>query len=216
MCMSLNQKTYSAKPGEVGRKWFVVDASDQVLGRLATRIATVIRGKHKPPYTPHLDVGDFVVVINAEKVKLTGNKLDKKKYRRHSGYPGGLTEIPYRRLLDTHPERAIESAVQGMLPKGRLGRQLRHKLKVYAGPSHPHESQKPEVLTIDGPIPVHVEPDPPRKLKPRREKKTPTDAKGSPKAGPKKKPTARKSTAKKKPAARKSTAKSKPSAKKES
>jgi large subunit ribosomal protein L13 len=201
--MSLNGKTYSAKPGEVGRAWFVLDAEDQILGRLATRVATVIRGKHKPHYTPHLDVGDFVVVINAEKVKLTGNKLETTQYRRHTGYPGGLVEIPYGRLLETHPERAIESAVQGMLPKGRLGRQLRSKLKVYAGTAHPHESQKPEVLTVDGAIPVRVEPPPPRKIKPKPEKKAPTAAK----AAPKKKPAARKPAAKKKPAARKATAK---------
>lgn len=202
------QKTYSAKPGDVERRWFVLDATDEVLGRLATRVATVIRGKHKPPYTPHLDVGDFVVVINAEKVKLTGNKLDSKQFRRHTGYPGGLVEIPYRRLLDTHPERAIEQAVWGMLPKGRLGRQLRHKLKVYAGPSHPHESQKPLPLDVAGPIPVFVDPVPPRKMKPKPEKKTPSAKVAvEAKAAPKKKPTAKKSTPRKakakKPAARK-------------
>jgi large subunit ribosomal protein L13 len=153
-------KTYSARAGDVGRRWFVVDAEGQVLGRLATRIATVLRGKHKPPFTPHIDVGDFVVVVNAEKVKLTGQKLDSKLFRRHSGYPGGLKEIPYRRLLATHPERAIERAVWGMLPKGRLGRQLKTKLKVYAGPDHPHSSQKPEPLDIQGPIPVYVDPEP--------------------------------------------------------
>jgi large subunit ribosomal protein L13 len=195
-------KTYSAKPREVGRYWFFVDAEDQVLGRLASRVATVIRGKHKPPFTPHLDTGDFVVVINAEKVKLTGNKLDNKMFRRHTGYPGGLVEIPYRKLLETHPERAIEQAVYGMLPKGRLGRQLRHKLKVYKGAEHPHSSQKPEPLTIDGPIPVHLEPEPapkPRKAKPKR--KAPAKAKAATSPA-KKKPTRRKSTAKK-PTARK-------------
>jgi large subunit ribosomal protein L13 len=206
----MNAKTYSAKPGDVNRAWFVLDATDQVLGRLATRVATVIRGKHKPPYTPHLDVGDFVVVVNAEKVKLTGNKLEKKQYRRHTGYPGGLVEIPYGRLLETHPERAIESAVWGMLPKGRLGRQLRQKLKVHAGPGHPHSSQKPEVLTVDGPIPLHVEPVPPRKVKPKPEKPKAKTAPGA-KA---KKPAAKKAPAKKKPAARKPAAK--PSAQKES
>src|SRR5439155_24637422 len=157
---SVNMKTYSAKPHEIGRAWFVVDATDQVLGRLATRVATVIRGKHKPPFTPHLDTGDFVIVVNAEKVKLTGNKLDRKLFRRHTGYPGGLVEIPYRRLLETHPERAIQQAVFGMLPKGRLGRQLRTKLKVYAGADHPHGSQKPEVLPLEGPIRVQLAPDP--------------------------------------------------------
>ena len=172
--MTYSAKTYSAKPGEIGRKWFVMDASDEVLGRLATRAATVIRGKHKPVFTAHTDTGDFVVVVNAEKVKLTGNKLDKKKFRRHTGYPGGLVEIPYRRLLETHPERAIEQAVYGMLPKGRLGRQLRHKLKVYAGPEHPHESQQPEPLTVSGPIPVHVAPPPPMKPRKPKEKKPAT------------------------------------------
>ena len=187
------QKTYSAKPHEIGRAWFVVDATDQVLGRLATRIATVIRGKHKPPYTPHLDVGDFVIVVNAEKVKLTGNKLDAKQFRRHTGYPGGLVEIPYRRLLETHPERAIEQAVWGMLPKGRLGRRLRDKLKVYRGPNHPHGSQKPEPLPLEGPIPLHLEPEP--KPKPR--------VKAEKEAAHAKKPAARKKSSARKPAAKK-------------
>jgi large subunit ribosomal protein L13 len=166
----------------------------------------VIRGKHKPVFTLHADVGDFVVVINAEKVKLTGNKLDKKQFRRHTGYPGGLVEIPYRKLLETHPERAIQSAVFGMLPKGRLGRQLRHKLKVYAGPAHPHESQKPEVLGVEGPIPVYVGPEtapkPRKPSKPKSKKPTTAKAKAKPAA---------KSTAKK-PGARK--AKAKPTARK--
>jgi large subunit ribosomal protein L13 len=159
-------KTYSAKAGDIGRRWFVIDAEGQVLGRLATRVATILRGKHKPAFTPHIDVGDFVVVVNAEKVKLTGNKLDDKLFRRHSGYPGGLSEIPYRRLLETHPERALERAVWGMLPKGRLGRRLKQKLKVYAGPEHPHASQKPEPLAADGPIPVYQEPEPKRTRNP--------------------------------------------------
>ena len=192
-------KTYSAKPNEIERRWFVMDATDVVLGRLATRAATVIRGKHKPVFTPHIDTGDFVVVINAAKVKLTGNKLENKKFRRHSGYPGGLTEIPYGRLLETHPERAIESAVWGMLPKGRLGRQLRGKLKVYAGEAHPHSSQQPEVLTADGPIPVYVGPAPKVTPKPKREKKkAPASA-----AKSKAKPAAKKTTARKKSAPRK-------------
>jgi len=199
-------KTYSAKPGEIGRKWFVVDAEDQVLGRLATRVATVIRGKHKPVFTAHTDTGDFVVVVNAEKVKLTGNKLDKKQFRRHTGYPGGLVEIPYRRLLETHPERAIEQAVYGMLPKGRLGRQLRHKLKVYKGPAHPHSSQKPEALTVNGPIPVYVDPPPPMKpRKPKVKKASTATSPSAAKSSPKKKPAARKSKAK--PTARKSAPK---------
>jgi large subunit ribosomal protein L13 len=141
-------KTYSAKPSEIERRWYVVDASDQVLGRLSTRIATVLRGKHKATFTPHIDTGDFVIVVNAEKVKLTGAKLEKKMYRRHSGYPGGLKELWYGKLLETHPERAIERAVKGMLPKGTLGRQQLRKLKVYAGPNHPHGAQKPELLVI--------------------------------------------------------------------
>jgi large subunit ribosomal protein L13 len=206
-----HNRTYSAKPDEVERRWFVIDASDQILGRLATRVASVIRGKHKPHFTLHEDVGDFVVVINAAKVKLTGNKLDKKQFRRHTGYPGGLVEIPYRRLLETHPERAIQSAVQGMLPKGRLGRQLRNKLKVYPGAEHPHSSQKPEELTVAGPIPVHVGAPPARKIKPKKEKKAPATAakKGAPK-----KSSPSKSSGKKKPTARKSTAKAKPAASK--
>jgi large subunit ribosomal protein L13 len=197
-------KTYSAKAGEIGRAWFVVDATDQVLGRLATRIATVIRGKHKPAFTPHLDVGDFVVVVNAEKVKLTGDKVDKKVMRRHSGYPGGLSEIPYSRVLETHPERVIEQAVWGMLPKGRLGRTLRGKLKVYAGAEHPHSSQKPEQLPLDGPIPLHLAPDPapkPRKAKKSKDEKAEakkSEAKKAKDVKPKaKKPKAAKPKAKK-------------------
>ncbi len=139
-------KTYSAKPGEVQRRWYVVDATDQALGRLATRIASVLRGKHKPEYTPHVDVGDFVVVVNCEKIALTGDKLASKWYRHHSGYPGGLKELWYGKLLEKHPERAIQKAVWGMLPKTTLGRQQMKKLKVYAGPEHPHSAQKPEPL----------------------------------------------------------------------
>lgn len=136
-------KTYSAKAGDVVRRWYVVDAEGQTLGRLATRVATVLRGKHKPQFTPHLDTGDFVVVVNAAKVHLTGSKLTTKLYRRHSGYPGGLTGIPYDKLLATKPEIAVEKAVWGMLPKGTLGRAQLKKLKVYGGPSHPHEAQQP-------------------------------------------------------------------------
>ena len=190
-------KTYSAKPGEIERRWFVVDATDQVLGRLATRIATIIRGKHKPPFTPHLDVGDFVIVVNAEKVKLTGGKLDKKMFRRHTGYPGGLVEIPYRRLLETHPERAIEQAVRGMLPKGRLGRQLRQKLKVYKGTEHPHASQKPEPLDVWGPIPVYVGPEAPPGKRKEKPKKTKPATEAASKAKPARKASKRKPTAKK-------------------
>ena len=128
------------------RKWYLVDAEGQVLGRLATRVATILRGKHKPHFVPHLDVGDHVVVVNAEKVHLTGRKLTTKTYRWHTGYIGGLRQVTAERMLQTHPERVIEWAVQGMLPKGRLGRAMVKKLKVYRGPEHPHVSQKPEPL----------------------------------------------------------------------
>jgi large subunit ribosomal protein L13 len=139
-------KTYSAKPGEVKQRWYVVDAEGEVLGRLATRIATVLRGKHKPQFTPHVDVGDFVIVVNAEKVALTGDKLAQKQYRHHSGYPGGLRSLWYEKLLEKHPERAVRRAVWGMLPKTTLGRQQLRKLKVYEGPGHPHAAQRPEPL----------------------------------------------------------------------
>ncbi len=141
-------KTYMAKPGEVTREWYVVDASGKTLGRLATEIARILRGKHKPQYTPHVDVGDFVIVINAEKIAVTGRKLDQKRYYRHSGYPGGLRSITLRRLLEKHPERVIRLAVKGMLPKNRLGRRMLKKLKVYAGPEHPHQAQQPKPLDL--------------------------------------------------------------------
>lgn len=141
-------RTYSAKPHEIQREWLVVDAQGQTLGRLATQIAAILRGKHKPFYTPHVDCGDFVIVVNAEKVRVTGKKLDEKIYYRHSGYPGGLKQVSLRRQLTLHPERVIEAAVRGMLPKNRLGRKLFKKLKVYAGPAHPHQAQKPKVLDI--------------------------------------------------------------------
>jgi large subunit ribosomal protein L13 len=139
-------KTYSVKASEITRDWFVVDAAGQTLGRLASRIATVLRGKHKPQYTPHLDVGDFVVVINAAHVAVTGRKLEQKKYYRYSGYPGGLKETRLDEMLKKHPTRVIEHAVRGMLPKGKLGRQMFKKLKVYAGDSHPHAAQSPQRL----------------------------------------------------------------------
>ncbi|MCX7883983.1 MAG: 50S ribosomal protein L13 [Caloramator sp.] len=141
-------KTYMAKAEDVKRKWYVVDAEGKTLGRMASQIATILRGKHKPTFTPNVDTGDFVIVINAEKVVLTGNKLDDKLYRHHSLYPGGLKETPYRRLLQTKPELAIEEAVRRMLPKGPLGRKMFKKLKVYRGPVHNHEAQKPEVLEL--------------------------------------------------------------------
>ncbi len=140
--------TFSAKAHEVERHWFVVDATDIPLGRLASNVAAVIRGKHKPIFTPHADTGDFVIVVNAEKVKLTGNKLDTKLRRWHSAIPGGFGSESYRSLLKRRPELAIEEAVFGMLPKNRLGRTLRTKLKVYKGATHPHVAQQPESLTL--------------------------------------------------------------------
>ncbi len=140
--------TPSTPAEAVDRSWYVVDASDQVLGRLATRLATVLLGKHKPTYTPHVDDGDFVIVVNAEKVALTGRKREDKLYYRHSGYPGSIRSVTAGRLLETHPERVIEAAVRGMLPKGPLGRRMGRKLKVYAGPEHPHASQQPKPLEI--------------------------------------------------------------------
>jgi large subunit ribosomal protein L13 len=136
------------KEREIERKWFVVDAEGQVLGRLATRVASILRGKHKPTFTPHLDVGDHVVVVNAEKVHLTGRKLRDKQYRWHTGYIGGLREVNADKMLKTHPERVIEWAVQGMLPKNRLGRAMGRKLKVYRGPAHPHQAQQPQALAL--------------------------------------------------------------------
>ena len=141
-------KTYSVKAGEIQREWFVVDARDQVLGRLATRIATVLKGKHKPTYSTHLDVGDYVIVVNAAEVRLTGRKADQKEYFRHSGYMGGERMIPFRTMLAKRPERVVELAVKGMLPKNALGRQQLRKLKVYAGPEHPHAAQTPRELEL--------------------------------------------------------------------
>ena len=141
-------KTYNAKPGEVERRWYVVDADGQTLGRLATRIADTLRGKDKAQYTPHVDTGDFVVVVNAEKVRVTGNKLDQKRYYRHSGYPGGLRSRTLREQLDRRPTEVIRKAVKGMLPKNRLARQQLNKLKIYAGPEHPHEAQAPQPLEV--------------------------------------------------------------------
>ncbi len=138
--------TLMPKESAVERRWYLVDAQDRVLGRLATQVATILRGKHKPQFSPHLDVGDHVVVINAEKVHLTGRKMTDKVYRWHSGYIGGLREVSAERMIRTHPERVIEWAVQGMLPKGRLGRAMGKKLKVYKGAEHPHAAQKPEPL----------------------------------------------------------------------
>ncbi len=141
-------KTFSAKPETVKRDWFVVDAAGQTLGRLATEIATRLRGKHKPEYTPHVDTGDYIVVINAEQVRVTGAKASDKMYYHHSGFPGGIKEISFEKLIQRAPERVIETAVKGMLPKGPLGRDMYRKLKVYAGASHPHTAQQPQELKI--------------------------------------------------------------------
>ena len=142
-------KTYSAKPGEVTREWYLVDAEGKTLGRLATQIADTLRGKLKPQYTPHVDTGDFVIVVNAEKIQVTGNKLDQKRYYRHSGYPGGLRSRTLREQLDRRPTEVLRVAVKGMLPKNRLARQQITKLKIYAGPEHPHEAQNPRPLELE-------------------------------------------------------------------
>jgi large subunit ribosomal protein L13 len=139
-------KTYSAKPGEIERHWYVVDAEAKTLGRLATQIADVLRGKDKPAYTPHVDTGDFVIVVNAEKVRVTGQKLDQKIYYRHSGYPGGLRSRTLREQLERRPEEVLRKAVKGMLPKNKLASAQLRKLKIYAGPEHPHAAQNPEPL----------------------------------------------------------------------
>ena len=141
-------KTYMAKAESIQRNWFVLDAEGQVLGRLASRAATILRGKNKPIFTPHVDTGDYLIIINAAKVTLTGNKLDQKIYYKHSGYPGGLKKTPYRKLMAAKPEFAIKRAIVGMLPKGPLGRQMVKKLRVYAGPEHDHAAQRPETLAL--------------------------------------------------------------------
>ncbi len=149
--MRMYKKTVSLTKEEANaqRSWVLVDAKDQTLGRLCTRVATLLRGKHKPDWTPHVDNGEYVVIINAERIVLTGRKLTEKKYYRHSGYPGHLNEVNAARMLETHPERVIEHAVRGMLPKNKLGRSILQKLKVYAGDKHPHEAQRPEVIQLD-------------------------------------------------------------------
>jgi len=143
------QKTYSTKPADVTREWLVVDATDLPLGRLASEVATILRGKHKPTFAPHLDAGDHVIVVNAEKVAVTSGKSESKIYYRHSGFPGGLREETFDRLLERRPEQIIERAVRGMIPKNRLGRQVLRKLKVYAGPDHPHEAQTPRAIELN-------------------------------------------------------------------
>ena len=141
-------KTYYAKPNEVERKWVLIDAEDMVLGRVATEAARILKGKHKPQYTPHVDTGDFVVIINADKIRVTGTKAGKKTYYRHSGFPGGLKSETFNEAMAKHPERVIEHAVKGMLPKNTLGRAMGMKLKVYAGPEHPHMAQQPRQIKI--------------------------------------------------------------------
>jgi large subunit ribosomal protein L13 len=141
-------KSYMARPLEVERKWYVVDAEGQTLGRLATEIATILRGKNKPQYTPHVDTGDFVVVVNAEKVAVTGRKAEQKVYRRHSGYPGGLKETSYEQMMERRPTEILRRAVKGMMPKNRLARQQLRKLKIYAGPEHPHAAQNPQPYEV--------------------------------------------------------------------
>ena len=142
-------KTFSAKPAEVRRDWYVVDATGKTLGRLSTEIARRLRGKHKPEYTPHVDTGDYIVVVNAEKIRVTGNKLKDKMYHHHTGYIGNLKSVPLEKLLETHPERALERAVKGMLPRGPLGRKMLSKLRVFAGPEHPHAAQQPISLDVN-------------------------------------------------------------------
>ncbi len=143
-------KTYYAKPGEVEREWVIIDAEDQVLGRVAARAAQILKGKHKPQYTPHVDTGDFVIIINADKIKVTGTKAATKTYYRHSGFPGGLKQETFTEAMTKHPERVIEHAVKGMLPKNTLGRAMGKKLKVYVGAEHPHAAQKPRKIELEG------------------------------------------------------------------
>jgi large subunit ribosomal protein L13 len=215
---SFTMKTYSPKPADIEHRWYVVDASGQVLGRLATEVATLLRGKHKPIYSPHMDTGDHVIVINADKVELTGQKAEKKIAYRHSGYPGGIKGIRYTEYLATRPVAAVEKAVRGMLPHNRLGRQIIKKLHVVAGPEHPHHAQQPVAIGVgerpswDGfPTPAPV------KEPPSATPKAASVAEDEPKASsaaakaPAKEPAAK--AAAKKPAAKKTTAK-KPTAKK--
>jgi large subunit ribosomal protein L13 len=204
-------RTYSPKPRDIQRRWYVIDASGAVLGRLATEVASVLRGKHKPIFAPHLDTGDHVIVVNAEGVRLTGGKENKKVAYHHSGFPGGLTETPYERLLAERPAFAVEKAVRGMLPKNRLGRAMAKKLQVYAGPEHPHRAQKPEPLRL-GEVPkwdglpkieeAAARPTGPEPSKPRTKRST---AKRTG-AAPAKKTTARRTTTTRS-AAKKTTAK---------
>jgi large subunit ribosomal protein L13 len=221
-------KTYSPKPRDIERRWYVLDASGAVLGRLATQAATILRGKHKPIYAPHADTGDHVIVVNAKDVTLSGGKEDKKVAYRHSGYPGGLTETVYSRLLAKKPAFAVEKAIKGMLPKNRLGRQMAGKLRVYAGPDHRHEAQQPQPLGLgefpawtglpkidEAPKPTRPEPAGPEPKAPaKRVTAKRSTAKRATAASPAKKTTAKRSTAKStakttaKTTAKRSTAKS--------
>lgn len=144
----MNNRTYSPRAAEIERRWYLVDAGGKTLGRLATRIAHILRGKHKPGYSPHMDLGDHIVVINAEKIRVTGKKAQQKVYHRHTGYPGGIRTTPYAKVLELHPERILRQAVKGMLPRNTLGRQMYKKLRVYAGDEHRHDAQKPEILEL--------------------------------------------------------------------
>jgi large subunit ribosomal protein L13 len=175
-------RTFSPKPGDIQRQWHVIDASDVVLGRLASQAAILLRGKHKPVFAPHLDTGDFVIVVNAAKVALTGTKLENKRAYRHSGYPGGIRSQTYAELLAKHPERVVEKAVRGMLPKNSLGRSMLRKLKVYAGPDHPHQAQQPAEFTITQ-IAQQAGPAASARNAPATAKKAPATAKKAPSAG---------------------------------
>jgi large subunit ribosomal protein L13 len=209
-------KTYSPKPEHIERRWYVVDASGQVLGRLASEVATLLRGKHKPMFAPHMDTGDHVIIVNADKVELTGNKATQKVAYRHSGYPGGIKGIRYDRLLAERPVQAVEKAVRGMLPKNRLGRQMIKKLHIVAGPDHPHAAQQPVALEVgarpawDGlPAPAPKVQVPKKAQKAEKAEKASPEPKGEATSAPKstaKKSTAKKSTAKKS-TAKKATAK---------
>jgi large subunit ribosomal protein L13 len=207
-------KTYSPKPEHIERRWYVMDASGQILGRLATEVATVLRGKHKPMFAPHMDTGDHVIVVNADKVELTGNKAEKKIAYRHSGHPGGIRGVRYAELLANRPVQAVEKAVRGMLPKNRLGRQMIGKLHVIAGPEHPHAAQKPVALgvgerpTWEG-LPTRPTAEPTKKPAPKPRTAEEPDASTAP---PKKRTTSRKAAAK--PAAKKPTDRAKSTAKK--
>jgi large subunit ribosomal protein L13 len=212
-------KTYTPRPRDIERRWYVIDASGAVLGRLASEVAAILRGKHKPIFAPHMDTGDNVIVVNAAGVRLTGGKLETKVAYRHSGYPGGLTEIKYARLLAEKPAYAVEKAIRGMLPKNRLGRAMAKKLQVYAGPEHPHRAQKPQPLKL-GEVPkweglpepkpkVAAEPKAPKKRVARKPAAKPVAAKkAAAKPVAAKKPAAKAAPAKA-PAAKKTTAKAK-------